>query len=117
MVHALIRKQQILQGAAIEVAKKFTVNQAAWTQAAQDLRQPYWDWGFQLVPPDEVVRKEQVDIVGYDGRKVSVNNPILRYRFHPIDPSFRPYGNFATWQTTIRNPDRNRRENIPGLVR
>jgi tyrosinase len=60
---------------------------------------------------------EQVQIVNYDGKKVSVKNPILRYQFHPIDASFKPYGDFATWKTTVRNPDRNKKENIPGLVK
>jgi tyrosinase len=106
-----------LQGAAIEAAKKFTVDQEAWTQAAQDLRQPYWDWGFELVPPDEVIRTEQIQIVDYNGEHVSVHNPILRYQFHPIDPSFKPYANFNSWKSTVRNPDRNKREDIPGLIR
>ncbi|KAF5359836.1 hypothetical protein D9756_003579 [Leucocoprinus leucothites] len=109
--------EQTLQEAAIEAAKQFTVDKEAWTQAAQDFRQPYWDWGFQLVPPDEVIRNEQIQIVDYNGSKVSVQNPILRYQFHPIDPSFSPYRDFNTWRTTIRNPDRNKRENIPGLIR
>ncbi|XP_006459626.1 tyrosinase [Agaricus bisporus var. bisporus H97] len=109
--------EQILQGAAIEVANKFTSNQTDWIQAAQDLRQPYWDWGFELMPPDEVIKNEEVNITNYDGKKISVKNPILRYHFHPIDPSFKPYGDFATWRTTVRNPDRNRREDIPGLIK
>ncbi|KAJ3565570.1 hypothetical protein NP233_g7549 [Leucocoprinus birnbaumii] len=109
--------EQTLQGAAIEAAKKFTVDKEAWAQAAKDIRQPFWDWGFQFVPPDEVIKNEQIQIVDYNGQKVSVPNPILRYHFHPIDPSFSRYRDFNTWTTTVRNPDRSRKEDIPGLIR
>ncbi|KXN83343.1 Polyphenol oxidase 2 [Leucoagaricus sp. SymC.cos] len=108
--------EQTIQEAANEAAKKFTVDKEAWAQAAQDLRQPYWDWGFQLVPPDEVIKNEQIRIVDYDGKKISVPNPILHYTFHPIDPSFARYANFNTWKTTVRNPDRNKREDISGKM-
>ncbi|KAF9447414.1 tyrosinase [Macrolepiota fuliginosa MF-IS2] len=108
--------EQILQHAAIEVAKKFTVNPKDWVQAALDLRQPYWDWGFQLVPPDQIIKQEQISIVNYDGKPISVSNPFLRYHFNPIDPSFRPYPDFNTWPTTIRNPNAQKQEDIPGLI-
>jgi tyrosinase len=109
-------QQQILQEEAKEIAKRFTADKQQWAQAAEDLRQPYWDTGFALVPPDEVIKLEQVQIIDYGGSKVSVKNPILRYHFHPIDPSFKGYPNYETWNTTVRNPDANKKEDIPGLI-
>ncbi|EKM78930.1 hypothetical protein AGABI1DRAFT_114468 [Agaricus bisporus var. burnettii JB137-S8] len=108
--------EQVLQEAAKGIAKKFTVHKKEWAQAAEDLRQPYWDTGFALVPPDEIIKLEQVKITNYDGTKITVRNPILRYSFHPIDPSFNGYPNFDTWRTTVRNPDADKKENIPALI-
>ncbi|KXN81457.1 Polyphenol oxidase 2, partial [Leucoagaricus sp. SymC.cos] len=53
---------------AIEAAKKSIVDIEAWAQAAQDLHLPFWDW--------EVIKNEQIRIVDYDGKKISVSNPL-----------------------------------------
>jgi len=111
--------EQILQAAAVEIAAKFTVDKEAWVQAAQDLRQPYWDWGFQLVPPEELINKRDVAIVDYNGKKITVPNPILRYGFHPVDPSFNtgdPSFKLRNSRITVRNPNRNLQEDIPALI-
>ncbi|TFY82262.1 hypothetical protein EWM64_g1750 [Hericium alpestre] len=94
--------EQVLQSHAKDIAKKYTVDQGRWAQAAANLRQPYWDWASNAVPPPEVISEQQVTIVGFDGKKVKVDNPLIRYKFHPIDPSFpSPY---SGWQTTLRHP-------------
>lgn len=98
--------QQILQQLATTVAAKYTVDQASWKQAAVDLRQPYWDWAANAVPPPEVISLKKVTITGTNGQKVSVDNPLHHYKFHPIDPSFPPP--FRGWQTTLRQPTSDR---------
>jgi tyrosinase len=98
--------QQLLQQLAVGVAAKYTVDQAAWKQAAVDIRQPYWDWAANAVPPDQVIALKQVIITGPNGQKVTVDNPLYHYKFHPIDPSFpQPY---SGWQTTLRQPTSSR---------
>lgn len=54
------------------------------------------------VPPQEVISLKQLNIIGPDGQKKLVNNPLLAYTFHRIDPSFpEPY---SEWKTTLRHP-------------
>lgn len=92
-----------MQQRAKEVAAKYTTSDAAaWVQAADQIRQPYWDWAANSVPPDQVIALKQVSITGPDGRKVTVNNPLFHYTFHPVDDSFpAPY---SGWPSTIRQP-------------
>ncbi|KAJ7269098.1 tyrosinase [Mycena rebaudengoi] len=95
--------EQALQKAAIQIAATYTVDQARFQQAALALRQPYWDWAQNSVPPPEVISLEKVSIIAPNGQKTQVNNPLRRYTFHPIDPSFPdPY---SGWKTTLRFPD------------
>ena len=86
----------------MEIAATYTVDTDDWKQAAANLRQPYWDWAVNAVPPSQVISDTQVTITGPDGNKALVDNPIYHYTFNPIDPSFpQPY---SGWQTTIRQP-------------
>lgn len=94
--------QQVLHGHALEIAKQYTVDSAAWNDAAQQLRMPYWDWASNAVPPAQVISMAQVTITAPNGQRTSVQNPLLAYPFNPIDPSFpRPY---SQWRTTLRHP-------------
>ena len=94
--------QQILQKHATDIAETYTVDKPRWQKAAADLRQPFWDWARNMVPPPEVISMRQVTITGPDGNRTRVDNPLFHYRFHPIDPSFpRPYSN---WPSTFRHP-------------
>ena len=80
------------------------MNKDQYKLAAANLRAPYWDWAANSVPPDEVIALKNVTIVGPDGKRKSVTNPLYAYTFHPIDQSFpAPYNN---WQTTFRHPRR-----------
>lgn len=93
----------MLQRRAEEIAETYTVDKARWQSAAANLRQPYWDWAAEPVPPAEVISLEQVTIITPDGNRTAVDNPLRRYKFHPIDSSFErtPY---AKWPTTVRRP-------------
>ncbi|KAF8903867.1 tyrosinase [Gymnopilus junonius] len=108
--------EQLIQQHALEVAATYTVDQASWKQAALDLRQPFWDWAKNAVPPDEVIALKQVSITGPNGKKVTVDNPLYHYKFHPIDSSFpEPY---SGWQTTLRQPNSTQpdaTDNVPRL--
>lgn len=92
-----------MQQRAKEVAATYTSSdKAAWVQAAEQIRQPYWDWAANSVPPDEVIALKQVTITGPNGSRISVNNPLFHYTFHPIDSSFP--SPFRSWPSTIRQP-------------
>ena len=87
-------------------------------QAAQQLRQPYWDWATYALPPDEVIRLSTVTITGFNGRDVVVNNPLLRYKFQARLPlNYFKGTTWAQYQTTLRQPDANGKENIPRMVK
>jgi tyrosinase len=97
----------VLQQHAVEIAKGYQ-DQARWSLAAENLRAPYWDWATNILPPPEVISLEYLDIIKPEGKK-SVPNPLLRYKFKPVDPSFEsiPTRNgisFKDLQTTIRHP-------------
>ncbi|KAJ7711400.1 tyrosinase [Mycena metata] len=95
--------EQVLQAAAINIAATYTVDQDRFKKAALELRQPYWDWAKNSVPPAEVISLAKVTIIAPNGQKTQVDNPLRRYTFHPIDPSFPdPY---SGWPTTLRHPD------------
>jgi tyrosinase len=95
-------EQQVLQQHAIAIADTYTVNRAQWQKAAADLRQPYWDWASNSVPPAEVISLQQVNITKPDGSRGPVQNPLFSYRFHPIDGSFPPP--YSRWNSTLRQP-------------
>jgi len=95
--------EQIIQQHAVEIANKYTTPDAAdWKKAAADLRQPFWDWASNIIPPDEVIATAKVSIITSNGATSLVDNPFLRYRFHPIEPTFP--APFSKWPTTLRQP-------------
>ncbi|KAJ8453836.1 hypothetical protein ONZ51_g13376 [Trametes cubensis] len=94
--------EQIIQKHAKRIAEQYIINVCCWREAAEDLRQPYWDWAKSFIPPPEVISLQEVTIHTSDDRLTKVRNPLLRYRFQPIDQSF--LGSFAKWPTTIRHP-------------
>ena len=110
--------QQILQKHAIDIAETYTVDKQRWQQVAADLRQPFWDWARNSVPPSEVISLTQVTITTPDGKRTKVDNPLFHYAFHPIEPSFPdPYIN---WRTTFRHPttlDADAKDNVAELKR
>ncbi|KAI0822060.1 tyrosinase [Trametes gibbosa] len=96
--------EQILQKHAVRIAQKYIFDECCWRQTAASLRQPFWDWAKNAVPPPEVISMEWITIVTPDGRRTRVKNPLLRYKFDPVDRSFaKP---FSTWPVTVRYPTR-----------
>ncbi|KAI0357534.1 tyrosinase [Trametes cingulata] len=110
--------EQILQKHAIRISRTYIDDGCCWRKAAQDLRQPYWDWAKDALPPPEVISMERVMITTPDGRRSSVQNPLMRYRFHNIDSSFG--ASFAEWPTSLRHPTHSgpdARDDIEGLIK
>jgi tyrosinase len=98
--------QQLLHESAQRISEQYTSEKETWKTAADTLRQPYWDWAHNSVPPAEVISMDKVTITTPKGR-VSVDNPLRHYKFHPIDPSFDQAssdGRFKVWPTTLRQP-------------
>ena len=90
------------------------MNQQDWLNAANQLRLPYWDWAKKIVPPDAVIDSPSVTIIDYDGQKIQVDNPLMRYKFqHPV-PFTAPWNQYTE---TVRHPDADGNEDIAGLKR
>ncbi|KAI0667737.1 tyrosinase [Trametes maxima] len=94
--------EQILQEHAVRIANTYVSDTDIWCKVAADLRQPYWDWAKSVVPPPELTIMERVIIITPSGKHKAVANPLLRYRFCPVDSSFADP--FTEWPTTIRHP-------------
>ena len=92
----------MLQNHAKDIAKTYAVDDLRWQRAAEDLRQPFWDWARNSVPPAEGISLTQVTITTPDGKRTKVDNPLYNYAFQSIDSSFpKP---FCHWWTTLRQP-------------
>lgn len=66
------------------------------------------------MPPDAVIKDANVTITDFDGRRVQIENPLIRYRFQGARPFSPPFDKYTT---TVRHPDATGKENIPELVR
>ena len=91
-----------MQGHARRIAQTYRANKGDWKQAAKDIRQPYWDFAANSVPPDEVITLTRVKITVPDGRRIDVTNPLHHYTFQ----SRSPFGVSTSdeWVTTRRYP-------------
>jgi tyrosinase len=97
--------EQAIQARAVQIAATYKVDTARWNQAAADLRQPYWDWALNSVPPTQIISDQKVNIITPDGRRTLVDNPFVRYRFHPDGSSPTPAPTpFLRYNTTLRHP-------------
>ncbi|KAF8637719.1 hypothetical protein AX17_002622 [Amanita inopinata Kibby_2008] len=105
--------EQTIQKHALAVAEQFTTGQEDWKKAATDLRLPFWDWAANSVPPDVVIKDASVTVTDFDGKSISVDNPLIRYRFHGSRPFTAP---FDEWPTTLRHPNLQGKEDINGMV-
>ncbi|KZV94400.1 Di-copper centre-containing protein [Exidia glandulosa HHB12029] len=113
--------------AAVKIAAQLTkgATDAAkakkWTEAAKQLRWPYWDWTDPVVLTDGfplVIKSPTVPIVSAAGTTETVPNPLAFYKFpSPMDGEFKdvlvnvPYSNgvtqksfFSQWTRTYRWP-------------
>ncbi|KAF5345967.1 hypothetical protein D9756_010920 [Leucocoprinus leucothites] len=112
--------EQIINQHAQQIAGTYTTSDKnEWIDAATKLRQPYWDWAQQIVPPPQVISMNQVEITAPDGSRRNVTNPLIRYTFQRIEAGYnfpRPYNR---WKTTLRQPDStaaNAKDNVPRLI-
>ncbi|CAK5268986.1 unnamed protein product [Mycena citricolor] len=106
--------EQVLNSKAVEIAKGYKADSERWSQAAANLRAPYWDWAVNAVLPHQVIQDRQVTITLPDGTRGAVPNPLFAYTFHPIDASFpEPY---SQWDSTLRHPTREGKTNVRALI-
>jgi len=89
-----------MQGHAKKFAEKYRDDQEAWKKAAEEIRQPYWDWAACAIPPDEVIALDRVVILTPNGRK-EVDNPLHHYSFE--SPHFQGT-EFHKYRCTHRYP-------------
>ncbi|KAF8529966.1 hypothetical protein JB92DRAFT_3081218 [Gautieria morchelliformis] len=96
--------EQIIQSHAARIAETYTVDCDAWKSAAANLRQPFWDWATNSVPPDVIISDETVSIpLPPRGITNNVVNPFFRYRFRDGETS--QFGEpFKDWVYTLRHP-------------
>ncbi|KZV73216.1 tyrosinase [Peniophora sp. CONT] len=92
--------EQTLQERAVQIAANYT--DPVFQSAAQALRLPFWDWASNSVPPHQVISDAQVNFVAANGSILTMANPLVSYRFHPVDGEFE--GPFNTDQSTVRHP-------------
>ncbi|KAJ8077639.1 hypothetical protein PM082_002072 [Marasmius tenuissimus] len=115
----MVLMEQAIQGEAMKIAETYTFEKERFKEAALNLRQPYWDWAVNSVPPAEVISMDRLTIIVFNGEEGSVVNPFRRYTFNPLVPSYKFPEPFSKWQTTLRHPrdetDPNATENIDRL--
>ncbi|KAL5493071.1 hypothetical protein ACEPAI_4520 [Sanghuangporus weigelae] len=77
-----------------------------YREALKRLRQPYYDWAANTTLHPLLNNTETVSVVSAPGgQKRNIRNPLLGYKFHPVDPSFD--STFAVWPQTLRYPTSN----------
>ncbi|KAK3395387.1 tyrosinase precursor [Sordaria brevicollis] len=106
--------EQALYASVQAAAQKFPIEgglRAKYVAAAKDFRAPYFDWASQ--PPKgtlafpESLSARTIQVVDVDGKTKSINNPLNRFTFHPVNPS--PGDFSAAWSrypSTVRYPNR-----------
>ncbi|KAK1227951.1 hypothetical protein PQX77_008996 [Marasmius sp. AFHP31] len=100
----MILMEQAIQGEAMKIAETYTFEKERFKEAALNLRQPYWDWAENSVPPAEIISMDRLTIIVFNGEEGSVANPFRRYTFNPLVSSFKFPEPFNMWQTTLRHP-------------
>lgn len=117
----------------MEIAKGYkspTYEGLKWADVASDLRQPYWDWADNIrTPPQEIFGGDNVLVIGDDGQEIEFSNPLLRFRFpdkyitelqnpdEELAPDLKEkLTRFSNWESTVRNPDINSKEDVEGLL-
>lgn len=69
--------EQTLVGHAIDIAEEY--NDDEWTQAAETLRIPYWDWAEDATVP-AFAGQEEIEVETPDGTE-NIDNPLYDYKF------------------------------------
>ncbi|KIY70745.1 Di-copper centre-containing protein [Cylindrobasidium torrendii FP15055 ss-10] len=96
--------EQIIQAEAAKIAATYTDSlRDRFVSAAETLRQPYWDWASNIVPPDEVYLLDEVQYLAPSGNYETMANPFKRYTFQ--NSSYQRFNSpYNQWPSTIRQP-------------
>lgn len=97
--------QQKLQKIAKSIADKFpSATRAKYQDAANKLRIPHWDWAKALASNQPVyptaISNERVQVTFPNGTSATINNPLYKYDFHPLDN--------REFNGTVRSPIRSK---------
>lgn len=102
--------QQILAGHAQTIAKTYPqAMRQTYQKAADELRQPYWDWAIAPQRFADVMTWPSVRITTPTGAR-NVTNPLFQYKFlnHPEPTEWFPSDSYwGTLPNTVRYPDAN----------
>ncbi|KAF8645995.1 hypothetical protein AX16_007421 [Volvariella volvacea WC 439] len=95
---------QLLHDHASKIALQYANDTDEWKKAAGSLRQPYWDWKNNSVPPNKVIQDKKVTIpVPPLGEMQPIDNPFFQYNFKTGErEGFQ--GSFAGWPKSLRHP-------------
>ncbi|KAF2116452.1 common central domain of tyrosinase-domain-containing protein [Lophiotrema nucula] len=106
--------EQVLHDRAVEIANQWTGDEKAkYTDAANKLRLPYWDWAMTPDAQDGAMpmslRRVTASVTYPNGTKADIANPLYSYKFHPLNKAdFKPLADaglhFDDWDQTVRLP-------------
>jgi tyrosinase len=98
-------EQQVVQSEACKIAATYTDElKPEFVAAANNLRQPFWDWADKITPPDEVLTLDQVEYIAPNGQTQTMENPFRRYKFHSKESVSEFPEKFKQWDRTLRHP-------------
>ncbi|KZP16341.1 Di-copper centre-containing protein [Athelia psychrophila] len=95
--------EQAIQAKAATIAQGYQ-DKMRWNNAATTLRQPFWDWARNAIPPDEIISLKQVTITTPDGKRTKFDNPFLKFKFPSAKSTSTFQPPYRGWGTTLRCP-------------
>ncbi|KIY62440.1 Di-copper centre-containing protein [Cylindrobasidium torrendii FP15055 ss-10] len=112
--------EQLIQAEAATIANTYTpALRATFQNAASVLRQPYWDWAANALPPVQVYQLDTISYRAPNGNIATMANPFRRYAFQNNSHQSFPNSPYNQWPTTLRQPtstSASATDNIPSLT-
>ncbi|KAI9808406.1 MAG: hypothetical protein M1826_004170 [Phylliscum demangeonii] len=105
----LVLYEQVLYHIIQQVVAEFNGStRLRYQNAANRFAIPYWDWAAapatgQSVLPSSISSAAKVSVTTAQGR-ISIDNPLYAYKFHPLDPTELPDSPLVAWPVTLRWP-------------
>ncbi|KIY67701.1 Di-copper centre-containing protein [Cylindrobasidium torrendii FP15055 ss-10] len=97
--------EQLIQAEAAKIADTYSPDlRTRFQDAARVLRQPFWDWASDALPPVEVYKLDTVDYLAPNGNRATMQNPFRRYAFKNGSNDRFPNAPYYRWPTTLRQP-------------
>ncbi|KIY63838.1 Di-copper centre-containing protein [Cylindrobasidium torrendii FP15055 ss-10] len=100
--------EQLIQAEAARIANMYTPSlRSRFQNGARVLRQPFWDWALNIVPPEEVYLRESLTYLAPNGTRATMPNPFRRYAFKNNSYRRFPSSPVNQYRTTLRQPTTN----------